>query len=40
MEVWERHRVIAGGQHHSLALKSDGSIVSWGDDGQNQVSGT
>ena len=30
MEAWERQRVIAGGYQHSLALKSDGSIVVWG----------
>ncbi len=31
---------IAGGDHHSLALASDGSIVSWGDDWTGQVSNT
>ena len=31
MEAWERQRVISGGIYHSLALKDDGSIVSWGD---------
>ena len=40
MEAWERQRVIAGGRDHSLALKSDESLVSWGRDNYNQVSGT
>jgi len=31
---------IAGGDYHSLALKSDGSIVGWGRDGHNQVTNT
>ena len=28
-------QAIAGGGGHSLALKVDGSIVSWGDDGDD-----
>ena len=32
--------VIAGGVDHSLALKDDGSIVSWGYDYHDQVSNT
>ena len=28
---------VAGGEYHSLALKSDGSIESWGYDYANQV---
>ena len=40
MEAWERQRVIAAGGNHSLALKDDSSIVSWGRDDYNQVSGT
>lgn len=33
-------RTIACGFEHSVALKSDGSLVSWGDDSNGQVSGT
>ena len=32
--------VIAAGSFHSLALKADGSIVSWGRDNYGQVSDT
>ena len=31
---------VACGAYHSLALKSDGTIVSWGNDGDGQVSNT
>ena len=31
---------IAGGDYHSLALKSDGSLINWGRDGDNQVTDT
>ena len=31
---------IAGGGDHSLALKDDGSLVSWGYDNHGQVSNT
>jgi len=31
---------VAGGAHHSLALRADGSIVSWGEDSFGQVSNT
>ena len=31
---------IAGGWQHSLALKADGSIVSWGRDSERQVMNT
>src|SRR5262249_26433651 len=27
---------IAAGKYHSLALKSDGTVVAWGDNSQNQ----
>ena len=40
MEIWERQRVIAGGEAHSLALKIDGSIVAWGWDDSKQVGDT
>ncbi len=31
---------IAGGRYHSLALASDGSIISWGYDADDQVADT
>ncbi len=31
---------ICGGYYHSLALRSDGSLVSWGNDGEGEVSNT
>ncbi len=31
---------VAGGEHHSLALHSDGSLASWGRDNYNQVGHT
>jgi|GEM_PF-1473085 len=31
---------VAGGQAHSLALREDGSLVSWGQDYSGEVSGT
>ena len=40
MQPWERPRVIAGGGYHSLALKADGSIISWGWDDYGQISDT
>jgi alpha-tubulin suppressor-like RCC1 family protein len=39
-EVDLGENTIAAGYHHSLALKDDGTLVSWGRDNFNQVSNT
>ncbi|MFW6015611.1 MAG: hypothetical protein ACOCRK_04175, partial [bacterium] len=39
IKAWERPSVIASGPFQASAIKDDGTLVSWGDDFYNQVSG-
>src|SRR5207249_12062467 len=38
LPIWLSNAVaVSGGEAHSLALKSDGTVIGWGDNSQGQI---